>query len=84
MGFLSKLKEAMFGKSTPSVSPVGKVDSVDLVKVTRSGLIMSFATFVTYMLSNVKPDMFGDHAAIASVAIAILSELSLRFLKDNK
>lgn len=84
MGFLSKLKKAMFGKSTPSVSPAGKVDSIDVVKVTRTGLVMGFATFVTYMLSNVKPDMFGDHAALASVAIAILSEISLRFLKDNK
>lgn len=84
MGFLSKLKNAMFGKSDPSVSPAGKVDTTDLAKVTRTGVLMGFATFVTYMLSNVQPEMFGEHAALASVVIGILSELSLRFLKDNK
>ena len=84
MDFLSKLKNAMFGKSDPSVSPAGKVDAVDIAKVTRTGALMAFGTFVTYMISNVKPDMFGDHAAIASIVIGILSELSLRFLKDNK
>jgi hypothetical protein len=84
MNFLSKLKNAMFGKSDQSASASGKVDAVDIAKVTRTGIIMAVATFTTYMLSNVKPDMFGEHAAIASVVIGILSELSLRFLKDNK
>ena len=76
MNFLSKLKNAMFGKSDQSASASGKVDAVDIAKVTRTGIIMAVATFTTYM--------FGEHAAIASVVIGILSELSLRFLKDNK
>lgn len=84
MNFLSKLKDAMFGKSEPSVTPAGKVDVVDLSKVARTGILMGVATFVTHMLANVKPDMFGEHAGIATVVLTIVSELALRFMKDNK
>lgn len=84
MNFLSKLKNAMFGKSEPSDSPAGKVDSVDLAKVTRTAILMGLATVVTSLLANVKPEMFGEHSGVAAIVLTIVSELSLRFLKDNQ
>jgi hypothetical protein len=84
MSFLSKLKNAMFGKSEPSVTPVGKVDTVDIAKVTRTAILMGLATAVTSLLANIKPEMFGEHSGIAAIVLTVVSELSLRFLKDNK
>jgi hypothetical protein len=83
MNFLSKLKNALFGKSEPSKSATGAVDVVDIAKVTRTGLLMGLATAVTYMLANVKPEMFGDHAGIAALVLTVVGEFSLRFLKSN-
>lgn len=84
MKFLSDLKNALFGKSEPSVSPVGKVDTVDIAKVTRTAFLMGLATAVTSLLANVKPEMFGEHSGVAAIVLTIVSELSLRFLKDNQ
>jgi len=83
MNFLSKLKNVMFGKSEPSKSETGVIDVVDITKVTRTGILMGLATTVAYLLSNVKPEMFGDHAGIAAVVLTVVGELSLRFLKSN-
>ncbi len=83
MNIFKKLKESMFG-TLPDTSPKGKVDSTDLAKVARTGLFLSFGSFVTYMLSNVKPEMFGDHAAIATVVIALATELASRYFKGEK
>jgi hypothetical protein len=44
---------------------------------------MGLATAVTYMLANVKPEMFGDHAGIAALVLTVVGEFSLRFLKSN-
>jgi hypothetical protein len=84
MKFLSDLKNALFGKSEPSVSPAGKVDTVDIAKVTRTAILMGLATAVTSLLANVKPEMFGEHSGVAAIVLTIVSELSLRFLKDNQ
>ena len=83
MGFFTKLKSAMFGKSEPTKSPAGKLDFNDLAKVTRTGLLMGLATTVTYLISNVQPDMFGEYSSIATVAIALIGEISLRYVKSN-
>lgn len=84
MKFLSDLKNALFGKSEPSTSPAGKVDTTDIAKVTRTAILMGLATAVTSLLANVKPEMFGEHSGVAAIVLTIVSELSLRFLKDSK
>jgi hypothetical protein len=83
MNLLSKIKSAIFGV-LPDTSTKGKVDSTDLVKVVRTGLFLSFGSFVTYMLSNVQPEMFGDHAAVATVVLALAAELAARYFKGEK
>ena len=83
MNFLKKIKESMFGH-LPDTSDVKKIDSTDLAKVSRTGILMGLATMVTYLLSNLKPEMFGEHAGIAAVVIAMASEVLMRYLKDTK
>lgn len=83
MGFLDKLKSVMTKKATDT-SPTMAVDKTDIAKVTHTGLLLAASSFVTYMLQNVQPDMFGDYAPYATIVIAIATELSLRFFKNNK
>jgi len=83
LDFLKKLKDSVIGKSDDS-SPQGNVDSTDLSKVVRTGLLMGLSTMATYFLSNVEPEMFGDYKAIATVALALAGDFTMRFLKNNK
>jgi hypothetical protein len=83
MSYLVKLKNALFGKSDPSTSEGGSINVTDLAKVSRTAILMGLATAVSHLLANVKPDMFGDNAGIATIVIAILGELSLRYIKSN-
>lgn len=83
MSFLNKIL-SVFTKSVPSDSASGKVNTTDIAKVARTGIIMGLSTAATYILANVSPDMFGQHSAIAAVVLTILGELSVRFLKNNE
>lgn len=74
---------SVFVKNVPSDSKAGVVNSTDLAKVTRTAIIMGLSTAATHWLANVNPTMFGDHSAIATLVLAVLGELSVRFLKSN-
>lgn len=83
MKFTTKVVKVMAGESPPSTSPALKVDTTDMAKVIRTGLLMGAATLVTYVLNNVQPEMFGDYSAVAAIVITMLSELALRYIKNN-
>lgn len=83
MNFLKRLKDSIFG-TLPDTSAKGKVDTTDFVKVVRTGLFLSVGSFLTFMLSNVKPEMFGEHATVATVVLALAAELTARYFKGDK
>lgn len=82
MGFFKQLKDAIFGYA-PDTSEKKSVDVMDLAKVIRTGLLLAASTGITFIINNIEPGMFGKYAGMATIAIAMLSELSMRFLKDN-
>ncbi len=84
MGSLFSKIVGVFTKTVPSDSTTGTVNSTDLAKVIRTGIFLALSTGVTHILTNVQPDMFGQYAGVATIAIAMLSELSVRLFRSNK
>ena len=84
MKFTTKVAKVFAGKQLPDESPALKVDTTDMAKVIRTGALMGIATAVVYGLSNLNPDIFGEHAGLAAVIIAMVTEGALRFIKDNQ
>jgi hypothetical protein len=83
MGSLFSKIVGVFTKAVPSDSTSGTVNSADLAKVIRTGLFLAASTGVTYILTNVQPDMFGQYAGVATITIAMLGELSVRLFRNN-
>lgn len=83
MKFTTKVTKVMVGKSPPDASPVLQVDTTDMAKVIRTGLLIGAATLVTYVLNNIQPEMFGDYSAVAAIVITMVSEIALRYVKNN-
>jgi hypothetical protein len=82
MNWLSKLKD-VFVKNVPSDSTAKSVNTTDILKVTRTAVLLGISTAVVELLNGLQPEMFGEHAAIATVVLALLGELSVRFIKNN-
>lgn len=83
MEFLSKLKN-VFVKSVDDSSPVGKVNTTDLAKVARTAILLGLATGASNILTNLKPEMFGEYSSLAAVGLAIAGDFVMRFLRNNK
>jgi hypothetical protein len=84
MGSLFSKIIAAFTKSVPDTSGTGTLNKVDIAKVIRTGILLALSSGITHILTNVQPDMFGQYSGVATIAIAVLSELSVRFFKNNK
>lgn len=83
MEFVKKLMGSIFSKVDDD-SPRGKVNSTDIAKVLRGGLLVGLAAGVSHVLSGLEPDMFGQYEYLATIGLMVLSELSMRFLKHNE
>jgi hypothetical protein len=82
MDFLKKLLGSFVSKVDDD-SPRGKVNTTDVAKVLRGGVIVGVSASVSYYLANLSPEMFGDYELAATVFLMALGELSVRFLKNN-
>jgi hypothetical protein len=83
MDFLKKLLGSFVSKVDDD-SPRGKVNTTDVAKVLRGGVIVGVSASVSYYLANLSPEMFGDYELVATVVLMALGELSVRFLKNNE
>ena len=69
-------------KSTPSVSPNGEVDKIDILKALRTGLLVGLASTVAYFISILGNLDLGSYAGMLPV-ISMALDFVYRFLKDN-
>jgi hypothetical protein len=83
MDFLKKLLGSFVSKVDDD-SPRGKVNTTDVAKVLRGGVIVGVSASVSYYLANLSPEMFGNYELVATVVLMALGELSVRFLKNNE
>lgn len=83
MDFFKKVF-GVFTKKVDDTSPAKTVNSTDIAKVFRTAGILGASAAVSHVLANLQPEMFGQYEMVATVVIMLLSELSIKFLKNNK
>ena len=77
------MKEVLVGKSPQTTSPAGKVDTVDMAKVVRTGMLMGLSTTISLILSGAYPGFFGKQEMLTTFIFTIMSEIALRWIKSN-
>ena len=82
MGFFNKLK-TVFTKQVDDTSTTGTVDKTDMAKVTRTAILVAVAAGVSYVLTNVNPDVFGSYGPLITVAGAALLDFLNKLTKGK-
>lgn len=81
--FFSKLKN-VFVKSVPDTSPSGKVDSTDLAKVAKTGVLVGIASALSYALANFAPDTFGHYQPLVVLGLTAALDFVNKLVKKNQ
>jgi hypothetical protein len=83
MNFLKTLLNS-FTKKVDDTSDVGDLNKVDVVKVVRTAILVSLASGLTYLVTNINPEVLGVYGILlVPVATAILDMLN-KYIKGNK
>jgi|APGre2960657373_1045057.scaffolds.fasta_scaffold349852_2 hypothetical protein len=82
MSLFEKVKSVFVKKVDDKSGPLS-VDTVDIAKVVKTALLVGGATAITSVMQNLQPEMFGDHASVAALVLAVVGDFMVRFLKNN-
>jgi hypothetical protein len=83
LDFLNKIK-AVFVTNVPDTSPIGKVDSTDLAKVVKTGLLIGVASALSYGLTNLAPDSLGHYQPFVVMGLTVALDFVNKLVKKNQ
>ena len=81
--FLKKIKD-VFIKSVPDTSSIGTVNTTDLAKVVKTGLLVGVASAISYALANMSPDTLGTYQPFVILVLTAALDFLNKFVKKNK
>lgn len=82
MDFLKKLKN-VFITNVPDTSPAGKVDSTDLAKLSKTGVLVGVAATLSYFITNVKPELLGPYQPVVALGLTVALDFVNKLIKSN-
>lgn len=83
LDFLNKIK-SVFVRTVPDTSPSGTVDSTDLAKVVKTGLLVGLASAISYGLSNLAPDSLGHYQPLVVLGLTAALDFVNKLVKKNQ
>lgn len=82
MDFLKKLKN-VFITNVPDTSPAGKVDSTDLAKVSKTGVLVGVAAALSYFITNANPELLGPYQPVVALGLTVALDFVNKLIKSN-
>lgn len=82
MDFLKKLKN-VFVTNVPDTSPIGKVDSTDLAKVSKTGVLVGVAATLSYLITTINPVALGPYQPYVMLGLTIGLDFVNKLIKSN-
>jgi hypothetical protein len=79
---LDFLKKA-FTKKTDDTSPAGKVDAVDIKKLSVDALIVGVSAAIAYSIEHMAPNTFGEYQAFVVLGLSVIAKGLQKLTKDN-
>ena len=81
--FLKKLGN-VFVSNVPDTSPAGKVDSTDMAKVVKTGVLVGLSAAISYGLANLNPSVLGTYQPAVMLGLTLVLDFVNKTIKSNE
>lgn len=83
MDFFIKLKD-VFTKKIPDTSETGKINTVDVAKLTKTGILVGVSAALASILASLAPDTLGVYQPVIILVLTVTLDFVNKLIKNNK